>query len=56
MPARIFRDASGGVLSERYGYDGPGVCLGDGQMEAEGVASRNGCGDVLLLRTSPYLI
>ena len=25
---------SGGVLSERYGHDGPGVCLGDGQMEA----------------------
>ena len=26
--------ASGGVLSEGYGHDGPGVCLGDGQTEA----------------------
>ena len=26
--------ASGGVLSDGYGHDGPGVCLGDGQMEA----------------------
>ena len=25
---------SGGVLSEGYGHDGPGVCLGDGQTEA----------------------
>ena len=32
-----FTVASGGVLSEGYGYDGPGVCLGDGQTEAEGV-------------------
>ena len=23
-----------GVLSEGYGHDGPGVCLGDGQTEA----------------------
>ena len=25
---------SGGVLSEKYGHDGPGVCLNDGQTEA----------------------
>ena len=25
--------ASGGVLSEGSGHDGPGVCLGDGQTE-----------------------
>ena len=25
-----FMVASGGVLSEGYGYDGPGVCMGDG--------------------------
>ena len=25
--------ASGGGLSEEYGHDGPGVCLGDGQRE-----------------------
>ena len=25
--------ASGGVLPEGYGHDGPGVCLGDGQTE-----------------------
>ena len=29
-----FMVASGGVLFEGYGCDGPGVCLGDGQMEA----------------------
>ena len=29
-----FMVASGGVLSERYGHGGPGVCLGDGQTEA----------------------
>ena len=27
--------ASGGGLSEGYGHDGPGVCLGDGQTEAQ---------------------
>ena len=32
--------ASGGVLSEGYGHGGPGVCLGDGKTEAEGVPSR----------------
>ena len=26
--------ASGRVLSEGYGHDGPSVCLGDGQTEA----------------------
>ena len=26
--------ASGGGLSEGYGHDGPGICLGDGQTEA----------------------
>ena len=31
--------ASGGALSEGYGHGGPGVCLGDGQTEAEGVPS-----------------
>ena len=29
-----FMVTSGGVLSEGYGHDGPGVCLGDGQTEA----------------------
>ena len=29
-----FMVASGGGLSEGYGHDGPGVCLGDGQTEA----------------------
>ena len=28
------RVASGGVLSEGYGHEGPGICLGDGQTEA----------------------
>ena len=29
-----FMVVSGGVPSERYGHDGPGVCLGDGQTVA----------------------
>ena len=32
-----FMVASDRVLSEGYGHGGPGVCLGDGQTEAEGV-------------------
>ena len=47
--------ASGGGLSEGYGYDGPGVCLGDCQTEAGGVTSQGGRGDALLRRMSPYL-
>ena len=31
---KCFVVASGGVLYEGYGHDGPGVCLGDGQMES----------------------
>ena len=46
--AKGFRVASSGGLFEGYGYDGPGVCLGDGQTEAEGVPSRGGRGDALL--------
>ena len=34
-----FMFASGGVLSKGYGHGGPGVCLGNGQTEAEGVPS-----------------
>ena len=44
-----------GVLSEGYGHDGPGVCLGDGQTEDEGVPSQGGRGDALLRRMAPYL-
>ena len=29
-------------LSEIYGHDGPGVCLGDEQTEAEGVPLQGG--------------
>ena len=47
--------ASAGVLSEAYGHGGPGVCLGDGQTEAEGVPSPGGRGDALLRRMPPYL-
>ena len=42
-------------LSVGYGHDGPGVCLGDGQTEAEEVPSQGGGGDALLLRMPPYL-
>ena len=47
--------ASGEVLSEGYGHGGPGVCLGDGQAEADGVTSQGGRGDALLRRTPTYL-
>ena len=50
-----FMVASGGVLSEGYGHDGPSVCLGDGQTEDEGVPLQVGRGDALLRRMSPYL-
>ena len=46
-----FMVASGGVLSEGYWHDGPGVCLGDGQTEAEGVPSQGGRDDALLRLT-----
>ena len=47
--------ASGGVSSEEYGHDGPGVCQGDGQTVAEGVSSQGGRGDALLRRMPPDL-
>ena len=50
-----FSVASDRVLSEIYGHDGPGVCLGDGQTEAEKVPSQSGRGDALLRRLPPYL-
>ena len=50
-----FMVASCGVPSEGFGHGGPGVCLGDGQTEAEGVPSQGGCDDALLRRIPPYL-
>ena len=50
-----FMAASDGVLSERYGHDGPGVCLGDGQTEDQGVPSQGGRRDALLRSMSSYL-
>ena len=50
-----FTIASGGVLSEGYGHGRPGVCLGDGQTETEGVLLQGGCGDALLWRIPPYV-
>ena len=47
--------ASGGVLSEGYGHDGPGVCPGNGQTETEGVPPQGGRGDALLRRMPLYL-
>ena len=40
---------------EGYSREGSGVCLGDGQKEAEGVPSQGGRGDALLRRKPPYL-
>ena len=42
-------------LSEGYGHDGPSVYQGDGQTEAEGVASQGRRGDALLWRLLPQL-
>ena len=53
--ARVLRDASGGVLYEGYGHIGSGICLDDGQTEAEGVPSQGGRGDALLRCTPPHL-
>ena len=50
-----FMVASGGVVSKGYVHDGPGVCLGDGQTEDEGVPAQGGRGDALLRRMPPYL-
>ena len=47
--------ASGGVLSEGYGHDGHGVCLGVGHTEDEGVPCQGGRGDALLRRMPPHL-
>ena len=46
-----FMIALGGVYHEVYEHDRPGVCLDDGQTEAEGVPSQG----ALLRRMSPYL-
>ena len=46
---------TGGVLSEGYGHGGPGVSLGDGQTEDEGVPLQGGRGDALLPRMPPHL-
>ena len=53
--AARFMVASDGVLSEGCGHDGPGVCLGDVQMEADGVPFQGRRGDALLRRMHPYL-
>ena len=45
--------APGEVLSEGYGHGRPGVCLGDGQTEAEVVPSQGT--DALLRGMTPYL-
>ena len=55
MPRGRFMVAFGGALSEGYGHGGPGVCLGDGQMEAEGLPSQGGRGDALLRRMPQYV-
>ena len=47
--------ASGEVISEGYVHDGPGVCLGDGQTEADEVPSQRGRGDALLRRMPLYV-
>ena len=39
----------------RDGYGGPGVWLGDGPTEAEGVPLQGGSGVALLRRMPPYL-
>ena len=50
-----FMIASGGVLSEGFAHGGPGICLGDGQTETEGVPSQGERSDALLRLMPPYL-
>ena len=52
-PPKCFVISTGGCLSEGNGHDEPGVCLGDGKTEAEGVPSQGGGGDALLRRVAP---
>ena len=55
IPFIGFMIASCEVLSKEYEHGGPGVCLGDGLTDAEGVSSQDGRGDALLRRQPPYL-
>ena len=43
-----FMVVSGGNLSEGHGHDGPGVCLGDGQIEVEALPVQGGCSNTQL--------
>ena len=52
-PACFFITSGDSSVSVGYGYGGPGVCLGDGQTEPEGVPSQGGRCDALLRRMSP---
>ena len=47
--------ASAGIISKGYGHGGPGVCLGDGQTEAEEVPLQCARGDSLRRPMLPYL-
>ena len=47
--------ASGGVLLEGYGHDGPGDCLVDGQVVAEEVPQQGGKQRQLLRQMPPHL-
>ena len=51
----FFMVATVGVLSEGYGHDGIGVCLGDVQMKTDRVPTLGGRGDALLRRMPPHM-
>ena len=53
-PPPCFVHVSGGFFEEYMGF-GPGVRLGHGQTEAEGVTSQDERGDALLRRIPPDL-
>ena len=54
-PPACFLVVSVKVLSKGYGYGGPGVCLDDDQMEAEGIPSQSERGDTLHRRIPSHL-
>ena len=55
MNQYFMKVVTSGRLSEGYGHDGPSVCLGDGQTEAEGIPSEGGRGDALVRGMFPHL-
>ena len=55
METEPTQESTANTLVMQGQVGGPGVCLGYGQTEAEGVPSQGGRGDALLRRMPPDL-